>query len=189
MKLLLLGKHSVSFLWKWVHPGLTHFSTEGLTLIGWLVKAWTLRLISGGLGLQQLGVGFGFPARDWAGSQQWEHQVLATGPGVSDKGPGPSALWKRISTKTKSSEASKVFIKRKRVQYVWVGTPGDSEGESWSPPSGSLNYSYGVFLPGFLWLVNLICLVHSPYLVYLKILPCVLTHLLAKTDFTEKVSG
>jgi len=135
VKLLLLGWHSVSCLWKWVHPGLTHFSNEGLTLIGWLVKAWSLRLISGGLGLQQLGVGFGFPARDWAGSPQWKHGILATGPGVIDKGPGPSALQKRISTKTKSSEASKVFIKRKRVQYVRVGTPGNSEGESLVTPS------------------------------------------------------
>ena len=30
---------------------------------------------------------------------------------VSDKGPGPLALQKRISTKIESSEASKVFIK------------------------------------------------------------------------------
>ena len=37
---------------------------------------------------------------------------------VSDKGPGPSALQKRISTKTESSEASKVFIKGEKVQYA-----------------------------------------------------------------------
>ena len=72
----------------------------------------------------------------WVPSQRlgWVTAMIAPGSshwtGVSDKGPGPSALWKRISTKTKSSEASKVFIKRKRVQYVWVGTPGDSEEES-----------------------------------------------------------
>ena len=44
-----------------------------------------------------------------------------------------------------------------------------------SHPCGSLNNSYGAFLPGFLWPVSLLCLVLSPYLVYLKVLPCVLT--------------
>ena len=33
---------------------------------------------------------------------------------VGDKGPGPSALQTRISTKTESSEASEVFIKREK---------------------------------------------------------------------------
>ena len=33
---------------------------------------------------------------------------------VNDKDPGPSALQKRISTKTESSEANKAFIKRKK---------------------------------------------------------------------------
>ena len=32
---------------------------------------------------------------------------------VSDKGPGPSALQKRIPTKTESNEISKLFIRRK----------------------------------------------------------------------------
>ena len=34
-------------------------------------------------------------------------------------------------------------------------------------PCGSLDYFCGTFLPGFLWRITLICLVHSPYLVYL----------------------
>ena len=38
---------------------------------------------------------------------------------------------------------------------------------------GNLKHFYGIFLPNFLWLVILICLVHSPYLVHLRILPCV----------------
>ena len=33
---------------------------------------------------------------------------------VNDKGPGPLALEKRISTKTESSEASKVLMERKK---------------------------------------------------------------------------
>ena len=57
-----------------------------------------------------------------------------------------------------------------------------------SHPHGSLNYVYGVFLPGFLCPIILICLVHSLYLVYLRILPCVRTRLLAKMDPTEKLS-
>ena len=58
-----------------------------------------------------------------------------------------------------------------------------------SHPCGSLNYSYGAFSSGFLWLSILICLVLSLYLVYLRILPCVHAHLSAKTDSTEGVYG
>ena len=36
---------------------------------------------------------------------------------------------RRIPTKTANSEASEVFIRRKRVQYVWIGTRADSEGD------------------------------------------------------------
>ena len=48
-----------------------------------------------------------------AGSGQWEHQTLATRPPGQWRGRDPLALHGRISTKTKSSEASKVFIKMK----------------------------------------------------------------------------
>ena len=58
-----------------------------------------------------------------------------------------------------------------------------------SHPGGSLNYFYGAFLLGFLWPIILVCLVHSPYLVYLRIITCVCTHLLAKMDSIEKVVG
>ena len=67
-----------------------------------------------------------------AGLQVVKHQILATRSAVSDKGPGPSALQKRISTKTESSEVSEVFIKGKRVQYMRIETQADSEGESLS---------------------------------------------------------
>ena len=50
------------------------------------------------------------PSRDWAGSQQCKHQVRATRPVVSDTGPGPSALQKRIPTKTVSNEKGDVFL-------------------------------------------------------------------------------
>ena len=63
----------------------------------------------------------------------------------------------------------------------YLGAFGVREAES--HPCGSLNYFYGAFLP-----VILIYLVHSSYFACLRILTCVYMHLLAKKDFTEKVS-
>lgn len=66
-------------------------------------------MISGVLGLQHLGAGLGFPS----GDQGWVAAVKALDrshrPVVTDKGPGPSALQKRTSTKVERSEASTVF--------------------------------------------------------------------------------
>ena len=45
---------------------------------------------------------------------------------VSGRGPGSSALQKRIPMKTESNETSKVFFRRKRVQQVWIDTWVDS---------------------------------------------------------------
>ena len=53
-----------------------------------------------------------------------------------------------------------------------------------SNPHGKLNYFYGSFLLIFLWSVILICLVQSPYLVYLRFLSCVHSNLFAKKDST-----
>ena len=61
-------------------------------------------VISGGLGSQ--------PEME-AGSRQWKQQILALRPMVSDKGPGPLAL-QRTSTEMERSEASEVFIRRKK---------------------------------------------------------------------------
>ena len=134
--------------------------------------------------------GASFPARNGAGSWWWRQQMVATRPMVSDKGPGPLALRKRISTKTESSEATEVFINRKkRVQYeVWTETSGLRDSR-WAAPSWQSELLLWSFLLGFLWLIILICLVHSPYLVYLRILPCVHMHLLAKMDPTTKTYG
>ena len=49
-----------------------------------------------------------------AGSQRGEHQMLATRPVVSDKGPDSLALHKRIPTKMESNEPNQVFIKREK---------------------------------------------------------------------------
>ena len=103
---------------------------------------------------------------------------------VSDKGPGPSALQKRISTKTESSEASKAFIKGEIVQYT-----GILRERVRSAPSWQFELLFGVLILGFLWPIILIYLAHSLYLVYLWIPPCVRMYLSAKVDFTEKASG
>ena len=107
---------------------------------------------------------------------------------VSDKGLGPLGMQKRIPTKTESSEASKVFIKRKkRVQYMWIDTEAGSERESGSVMcSWPFELFCGAFLLAFLWPIILVC---GPYLVNLRTFPGVFTHLLAKVDSTGKVYG
>ena len=104
----------------------------------------------------------------------------------SDKGPALRLLQKRIPPKSGSSGQSEVLIKREeQVQYVWIDVLADSGRESC--PRGSLNHFYEVFLPGFLRTIILIRLVHSPCFVYLRILPCVRTPLLAKMDPTKRL--
>ena len=120
----------------------------------------------------------------------WKHQILATRLVVSDKGPAPSALQNRISTKMESSEANKVFIKREKSTVCIDRHTGRLRGTVPELcPCGGLNHLHEAFLPVFLWPVTLICLVHSPYLVYLRILPCVHARLLAKMDPTAKAYG
>ena len=55
-----------------------------------------------------------------AGLGEWQHEILVTRPVVSDKSPGLLALQKRIPTKMESSEPSKVCIRGKKVQYMWI---------------------------------------------------------------------
>ena len=52
-----------------------------------------------------------------------------------------------------------------------------------------LRHFYGAFLLGFLWLIILLFLVLSLYLVYLRVLPCVHVHLLAKLDSSKEAYG
>lgn len=57
-----------------------------------------LFMISGGLGLQWLKVGLPFPSQRLSQAALVRtHGILATKPVVSDKGPAPSTLEKRIS--------------------------------------------------------------------------------------------
>ena len=98
------------------------------------------------------------------------------------------ALQKKFLTKMKSNE-TKYLLRRKEYSTCgWhVGRLRKEIVES--RPHDSLNYFCGVFLLGFLWPLVLICLVHRPCLVYLRVLPCVCMYLLAKMDLTAKASG
>ena len=56
---------------------------------------------------------------------------------------------------------------------MWIETRAKSGRVTEAQPRGSLNYFYGPFLLDFLWPIMLVCLVPSPCLIYLRILPCV----------------
>ena len=91
---------------------------------------------------------------------RWKHQVLATRPVVSDKGPG-LWLWRKEFPQ-RWKVVKQVFIGRKK--YSTCGqTHGQTQRASpWfaeSHPCGSVNYFYGTFLPSFLCPIILICLV------------------------------
>ena len=74
-------------------------------------------------------------------------------------------------------------------KYMWIDRNRLSGRILESHLCSSLNYLYVAFLLGFLWPIFLICLVQSPYLVYLRI-PTMCAHAsLSQMDSTEKVSG
>ena len=109
---------------------------------------------------------------------------------VSDKA---LALWlcrEKIPAMIVSNKTSKIFIRRGNKKSTvcvdrYIGRFSVAE----LLPFGSLKYFYGAFLPGFLWPTILIYLVQNPYLVYLRIIPCMNRHLSAKMDSTEKDYG
>ena len=106
-------------------------------------------------------------------SQQWEHQILATRPVVSDKSWN---LWfyRKGFPQRQSSEASTHW--RTQRGSPWVKALWWFELLLWGVSSRFPLASHHD------------CLVHSPNLVYLRVLLCVLIHLLAKLNFTEKAS-
>ena len=63
--------------------------------------SWTLGLISGGVGLQQLEAGFWFLARDWGQVVQWDGRILATRPVVSDEALAPRPCRKEFPQRWK----------------------------------------------------------------------------------------
>ena len=83
-----------------------------------------------------------------------KHQILATRPVVSDKGPGPSALQKKTSMNMESSEANKVFIKIQRefacnaehtgdMAWIpgWERSPGVGMATHFSIPPGKIPWT------------------------------------------------
>ena len=81
-----------------------------------------------------------------------------------------------------------VFIKRKKSTVSMDRHKGRlRERVPESFPFSGLSYFYGTFFPRFLWAIILTCLVHSPYLVYLRILPWVCTHLSAKRFYQKGI--
>ena len=101
----------------------------------------------------------------------------------------PLAFEEKNSHNTKSSKTSKVFINRKSIEYMLIGTKADTEGEFLSLcPHGSLNYFYEAFFWVSFGPIILICWLT----VYIGIsqdpLMCVHTSL-NQVDFTKKASG
>ena len=138
-------------------------------------------------GLQQLKVGFWYPARDWG--RVTAARALNPNHQTSDQwqGPGSSALQRRIPTKMQSRETSTVFIRGEKVQYMRTDTWEDSERESlWVAPSWQFELLLWGISSGFPLAVILIWLVLRLYLVYLRSLPYVHVHLLAKMDSSKE---
>ena len=98
---------------------------------------------------------------------------------VSDKGPGFRLCRKEFPQR--QNVVKQVFTKRKKSTVSMDRHKGRlRERIPESFPCSGLSYFYGIFLPSFLWTIILTCRVHSSYLVYLRILPCVCIHLSAK---------
>ena len=144
-------------------------------------------MTSGGFSLQSLRPGLGFPARD--PPRPWKHQIQASRPADSDKGPGLQALQKRFSMKTESSEASKVFIKRKNTTVCVIGSQADSEGQA---PSCACQSGWIIFIGHFLWVSFGQSLQFAWFTVHIRYISgssCVHWHLWAKMDSTKEAYG
>ena len=115
--------------------------------------------------------------------------MLATGPPgpvTSDKTPALRLCRKKFPPRQKVVKHVKCLLGGKVVR-VDRHPGGLRERESY--PRGSLNHLYGALLLGFLWPIVLLCLVLSPYLVHLRLLPCVRLHLLATMNSSEEAYG
>ena len=126
---------------------------------------WTL--ISGGLGLQWFEAEFLFPTRELG----FTTEVRAPNPSHCTRDQcqdaGPLALQKRIPTKRESSGTTRVFTRNEKSTVCEVWLSGGLKGKVRSCDSSS--HSYGAFLLVFLWQIIFLCLVQSPYLVYLRV--------------------
>lgn len=63
-----------------------------------------------------------------ARSQKGKGHILTTNQWSVTRASGPSALQKRISTKSKRAARQSIFIGGKGVQYVWIDPRADLKG-------------------------------------------------------------
>ena len=88
----------------------------------------------------------------------------------------------------KSSEGSKAVIKTKEDSMCRQAHEPTQRESPWVTPLWQFELLLWSISSGF-HLAILICLVHSPYLIYLRSRPCVRTLLLVKMEPTAKASG
>ena len=120
--------------------------------------------------------------------QQWEHQILATRPLVSDNALALQLCREESPQRREVVKQAKYTLGGKEESSMCGQTQGQAQRKS-RTVMGVYITCMGHFFLVFLWPDILICLVRSPYVVHLRILPCVHTHLLAKTDSPEEVYG
>ena len=120
--------------------------------------------------------------------QQWEHQILATRPLVSDNALALQLCREEFPQRREVVKQVKYVLGGKEEYSMCGQTQGQAQRKSGTLMGVCITYM-GHFFLVFLWPNILICLVHSPYIVHLRILPCVHAHLLAKMDSLEEVCG
>ena len=143
-------------------------------------------MISGGLSLKQ---GLGSQAETEARSWAWKRKILALDQWSATRALALQLCRKEFSQRWKV--VKQVFIGRGKKYSTRGQTHWRTQRQrvTESHPCGNLNSFYGTFLLGFLWPSVLICLVHSSCLVYLRILPCVRMHLLARQFLLQRPVG
>ena len=106
----------------------------------------------------------------WITSQRlgWIEVVKAPDPSYKSSGQcqGPQLCIKEFPQRWKVVKQIKYLLKGKKSTIPVDRHTGRLRELQ---PCSSLNYFHGVFHMGFLWPVILNCLVHSPYLVYLRL--------------------
>ena len=158
---------------------------RGIVLIH--TSKWSLVALAC-IGLKQ---GLGSHAETEVRSQKWEHQILVTGP---TRVLAFQLCRKEFPQRWKVVKKSKIFITRKKsTVHVDIHTGGQThkwvQRELMSLPLWWPELLLWDISSTFSWPIILTCLVQSPYLVYLRILPCVCTYHLVKMDSTKEVYG
>lgn len=109
---------------------------------------------------------------------------------VSDKGPSPLFAEKNSHKDGKVMNQIKYLLRGKKVRKILVDShTGGLQECCWVESSWQFELHLCGISSGFPLANHSGCLVHSPYLVYHRILPCVHMHLLAKMDLIERHMG